>query len=164
MNIILKKSYIISAMILCVFMFPAFSIFPLSWPLSIEMMLFSVLVSTGIFHIRRHGLLLSGKSVVALSLEFDFLSVSLKALPGDVEPCNVCSSYVGRQAVVAQLKSLRTGKNYNLLLIRGMCADSEFRRLKKWLLSRKIPHDRQPLVSGAGTSTVSQGVPRAGSG
>jgi len=72
--------------------------------------------------------------------------------------------YVGRQAVAAQLKSLPTGKNYNLLLVRGMCADSEFRRLKKWLLSRKILHGRQPVVSGAGTSTVSRGVPRAGSG
>jgi len=92
MNIILNKSYIISAMILCVVMFPAISIFPLSWPLSIEMMIFSVLVSAGIFHIRRFGLLLSGKSIVALSLDLDFLSISLKASPGDVEPCNVCSS------------------------------------------------------------------------
>ena len=164
MIIIINKSYTVSALILCAFMLPALSAFRLNWPESIEIMIFVFLVSAGVFHMRRYGLLLSGKSINMLSLDSGLLSISLKASPDHMESCNVDQPYVGRHVVVARLKGLRTGQKYNLLLIRGMCANDDFRKLKKWLCSGSVLNDSQSVVSGSGTSTVSQGGPPAISG
>lgn len=157
MIININKSYSVSALILCAFMLPALSAFGLNWSIPIEMMIFAFLASAGVFYTRRHGLLLSGKSINKLSLDSDLLSIGLKASPDHMEPCNVDQPYVGRHVVVARLKDLPAGQKYNLLLIRGMCADDDFRKLKKWLRSGSVRNDSQSVVSGSGTNTVSQG-------
>jgi len=133
MIININKSYILASLGLLVYAMAGLILLRMDWPRWLQALLRPMLLLIGWRQIGTGALMTSKRSIVQLGLKESVVDVYLQRAPEVAIPCRVGRCFVSSDLVAARLHEPIGMRRHNLFVVRHMCSQEDFRRLKRLL-------------------------------